>query len=117
MICINHCLSEREVYKIEELAGLFKILSDSNRLKIIFTLEKNKKSVSQIIEDTNLSQPLVSFHLKVLRQANIIKTYRDGTLVFNELARQELIDSIKSFKKFAKDNIGYGQGPQCKPPW
>lgn len=43
--------------------------------------------------------------LKVLRQANIVKTYRDGTLFFHELARQELIDLIKSFKKFAKDNI------------
>jgi len=83
-------------------------------------LKDTQKSVSQIIEGTGLSQPLVSFHLKVLRQANVIKTRRKGTFVFNELAHPELIDALEAFIEFSEEKItteGVFTGPNCKPPW
>ena len=106
--------------KIQELANLFKIFCDSNRLKIIFSLKNTQKSVSQIINDTGLSQPLVSFHLKVLRQANVVTTNRKGTFVFNELSHSELIDFLESFSEFSEGKIVTEKlftGPNCKPPW
>ncbi|ABR48007.1 regulatory protein, ArsR [Alkaliphilus metalliredigens QYMF] len=106
--------------KIEKLANLFKIFCDANRLKIIFSLKDTQKSVSQIINDSGLSQPLVSFHLKVLREAKVVKTNRNGTFVFNELAHPELINLIETFSEFAEDKIITEKiftGPNCKPPW
>jgi hypothetical protein len=47
---------------LDSLARLFKLLSDPNRMRILFVIGKEKKSVSEIIAETSLSQTLVSFH-------------------------------------------------------
>lgn len=48
---------------VEDLARLFKILSEPNRLKILYNLGFECTPVSTIISDTGLSQTNVSFHL------------------------------------------------------
>lgn len=80
------------------------MLSDPSRLKVILTMEEEPLSVSQIIEKTELSQPLVSFHLKVLREAGLVTTSRKGTLVFNAICDDELLNLIRSFAKYQKDD-------------
>lgn len=111
---------------IESLARVFKLLGDSSRLQIIFCMEKGPCSVSQIIECTGLSQPLVSFHLKVLREANLVKTERKATFVYNSLCDEELPRLIHQFKKYGifgeDETIGEGIGiempfPCPRPPW
>ena len=88
----------------EKISQVFKLLSDTNRVKILFSLESGSRTVSQIIETTNMSQPLVSFHLRVLREAGLIKTSRKSTFVFNELCDDELINLIRKFEKYGGDN-------------
>ena len=79
---------------IMAMSKLFGFLSEPNRLKIIFVLEKDKRSVSEIIEKTGLSQPLVSFHLKILRENGIVKTERNGTFVYYSLSDTALYDLL-----------------------
>ncbi|RZD15690.1 MAG: ArsR family transcriptional regulator [Candidatus Acididesulfobacter guangdongensis] len=88
----------------EKISQIFKLLSDTNRVKILFSLESGSRTVSQIIETTGMSQPLVSFHLRVLREAGLIKTSRKSTFVFNELCDDELINLISKFEKYGGDN-------------
>ncbi len=88
----------------EKISQVFKLLSDTNRVKILFSLESGSRTVSQIIETTGMSQPLVSFHLRVLREAGLIKTSRKSTFVFNELCDDELINLISKFEKYGGDN-------------
>ena len=88
----------------EKISQIFKLLSDTNRVKILFSLESGSRTVSQIIETTGMSQPLVSFHLRVLREAGLIKTSRKSTFVFNELCDDELINLISKFEKYGGNN-------------
>jgi DNA-binding transcriptional ArsR family regulator len=88
----------------EKISQVFKLLSDTNRVKILFSLESGSRTVSQIIETTGMSQPLVSFHLRVLREAGLIKTSRKSTFVFNELCDDELINLISKFEKYGGNN-------------
>ena len=67
-------------------------------------MEKEPLSVSKIIEITGLSQPLVSFHLKTLREAGLVKAHREATFVFNELCDTELPNRIRQFQKYGRDN-------------
>lgn len=90
-------------------------------MTILFALENEPKSVSQIIEQTGLSQPLVSFHLKVLREAGLIVTERRATFVFNSICDADLPKLIKQFKKYEteqerqfKTSIKF---PCSCPPW
>ncbi len=67
---------------IETIAEIFKTLSDPNRLRIIKALTLDCQSVSAIVEATEMSQPLVSHHLSVLRRRGLARTERRGAYTF-----------------------------------
>jgi ArsR family transcriptional regulator len=81
---------------IELLSRLFKLLNDPNRLKVIFALGKESKPVSEIIRETQLSQTLVSFHLRPLRESGILSTERKGAFIYYSLTEPALIDLLTS---------------------
>ena len=78
-----------------QIALFYKSLADENRLRIIMNLAEDQKSVSQIIDVTKLSQPLVSHHLKELKNNLVVKTERKGSFVYYELNEPALINLIK----------------------
>ncbi len=78
-----------------QIAAFYKSLADENRLRIIVYLSEGQKSVSKIVEDTNLSQPLISHHLKELKNNKIVKTERKSSFVFYELTEPAIVDLIK----------------------
>ena len=67
---------------LKNTASLFKTLSDVTRLRIIEALTLECESVSAIIELTGLSQPLVSHHLRVLRDSGLARTERRGAFTY-----------------------------------
>jgi DNA-binding transcriptional ArsR family regulator len=61
------------------LAGLFKLLGDETRLKIIhFLLQKDEINVRTFCHLLGQSQPAVSHHLAMLKEAGILDARRDG---------------------------------------
>ncbi len=67
---------------IETIAEIFKTLSDTNRLRIIKALTLDCQSVSAIVEATEMSQPLVSHHLGMLRRCGLARTERRGAYTY-----------------------------------
>ncbi len=80
--------------EIEKLAKTLKVLGDSNRLGIVMSIGKNSRSVTEIIDSTGLSQTLVSFHLRTLRNAEIVKTRREGPFIYYSLSETTLIEIL-----------------------
>lgn len=66
----------------ETVAQIFSLLSDSTRLKIFWYLCHSKECVINIAHFMNMTMPAVSHHLKILREAGLIVSYRDGKEVF-----------------------------------
>ena len=58
---------------------VFYALSDPIRLEILFYLRSGEKCVCQIVPHLDLIQPLVSRHLKILKNTGIIKCRKDST--------------------------------------
>ena len=56
---------------MEKLDKLLKIISNEYRYKIFLMLLDGEKCVCEIIPKMNLSQPLASYHLKILKKRNI----------------------------------------------
>ncbi len=81
---------------LESLSRLFGLLRDPNRLKILFAIGKDKKSVSEIMTETSLPQTLVSFHLRPLRESGILSTERKGAFIYYSLSEPTLIDLLIS---------------------
>lgn len=68
--------------ELETLAGLFKLLSDGTRLRILTLLAKGERNVTSLCDDLKLPQPTVSHHLGLLRMRNVIVNRRSGKQVF-----------------------------------
>jgi len=68
-------LSKKNKFK----ARLFKALSDPVRLEILDFLRDGEKCVCEIIPHLNLIQPVVSRHLKILKDCGLVCYRKDGT--------------------------------------
>jgi len=74
---IAHQLTgERDV--IEAARRVHRALGDTNRLDLVRRLAQGPATVSELIESTGLSQPLVSWHLRRLRSAGLVTSERSG---------------------------------------
>ena len=63
----------------EEITHLAKAMSDENRVKIITLIQREGAlCVCEICDTLNLSQPLVSRHLKQLKDVPILESDREG---------------------------------------
>ncbi len=60
-------------------SAVFHALSDPIRLEIISYLRDGEKCVCEIVPHLNLIQPLVSRHLKILKDVGIVRCRKDGT--------------------------------------
>ncbi|MCX5873749.1 MAG: metalloregulator ArsR/SmtB family transcription factor [Deltaproteobacteria bacterium] len=80
-----------------------KSLSDENRLRILLSLCNGRKTVSTIVEEMNLSQPLVSHHLKELRRCLLVKVERKCLIVYYEIADERIIDIVRRLAHLATD--------------
>jgi DNA-binding transcriptional ArsR family regulator len=50
-------------------------LAERNRFRIVEALRRGPKSVSELVKELRLPQPLVSKHLRVLRQAHLVRVH------------------------------------------
>jgi len=87
----------------QTVAFLAKSLSDENRLRILLTVSNGKKSVSSIVEELGLSQPLVSHHLKELKRSLLVKIERNGPFIYYELVDPRILDVIRTLSIVATD--------------
>ncbi|WP_035280225.1 ArsR/SmtB family transcription factor [Brevibacterium album] len=63
---------------LDRTAEVFRALAAASRLRILLVLTRGEASVSGIVEETGLSQPLVSQHLKLLRSLHLVDVRRMG---------------------------------------
>lgn len=99
------CYGERSE-KIEEIISLrnfFRLLADTNRLKILCFLTKKEQCVCQIFEALNLSQNLVSHHLAQLEKMAILKKRKKGVFVVYSVDQKILGKYKDLFNKIIKN--------------
>ncbi len=65
----------------EKYAKLFKVLSDSTRIKIIELLIQGETCGCTLIDKFPLTQPTLSYHLKIITESGLAKSRKDGTWV------------------------------------
>ncbi len=87
---------------VKSLSGIFKLLSEPNRLRILCGLGMECQSVSAIVEQTGLSQTNVSFHLRLLREAGLVRPERRGAFIFYCLPDPGLLAILEEFRVWAE---------------
>lgn len=95
--------STKDDMDLQALAFLAKCLADENRLRILLCVSAGKKSVSGIVEELGLSQPLVSHHLKELKRSLLVKVERRGPFVYYEMADGRLLGILANLDGLGRD--------------
>jgi DNA-binding transcriptional ArsR family regulator len=88
-----------------EVKAFHKALADVSRLRIIQRLSESPATVTDLIEHVGLSQPLVSWHLRTLKQAGLVETRRSGREVICSL-RPEQFEAYRRRERDLLGNLG-----------
>ncbi|MBR4081685.1 MAG: winged helix-turn-helix transcriptional regulator [Clostridia bacterium] len=88
--CEEHLAQIRSVQPDTEqllrLAELFKIFGDGTRVRILYVLLEAEVCVCHLAQALGMTQSAVSHQLRILRQAHLVKTAREGKTIFYSLA-------------------------------
>ena len=80
----------------QTVADIFSLLADASRLKIFWLLCHSKECVINIAQTLKMSNPAVSHHLKILREAELIESYRDEREVFYTVSAKAKSQALHS---------------------
>lgn len=81
-----------------ESANLFKALSDETRLKIVDMLSCGEMCACDILEEFEITQPTLSYHMKILTDNALVNARKDGTWTRYTL-NLDLIHLLETFIK------------------
>jgi ArsR family transcriptional regulator len=87
---------------INKQCELCKIFSNGNRVKILITLKDQPQTVSAIVKQTGLNQSVVSQHLAILRNKDLVETDKEGSWITYKLKYPEIMDAFDIMKKVTK---------------
>lgn len=83
---VPHALDMPDEEILYDLADLFKIFSDTTRVKILFALTTGEMSVNDLSDAVTLSQSAVSHQLRILKQTHLVRFRRDGKQIIYSLS-------------------------------
>lgn len=89
--------------ELSALAETFRLLGDPSRLKILLHCEDGPKSVTDISEALELSQSLVSHHLRLLRGARLVTRVRHSKQMFYEVTDRHVGDVLLDMLSHARE--------------
>ena len=82
------CKNKKIINKTIRTVEILKVIAEENRLRILCVLKNEEQCVCKIIENIGLSQSLVSHHLKILKDAKLIKDKKKGLWVYYSLTKK-----------------------------
>lgn len=85
----------------QDLAALFKMFGDGTRVKILHALELHEMCVCDLAALLGMTKSAISHQLKALRLSNLVKSRRDGQVIYYSLAD----DHVKYILDIGFDHI------------
>lgn len=81
---------------LAHVTAIFRALSDETRLRILKALASaGELCECNIVPSFGLSQPTISYHLKVLREAGLIRSQRRGQWVYHAVNPKSVLSAVR----------------------
>ncbi len=110
-VCTENCIHQDKLDLVSEkmpdeeelydLAEFFKIFADSTRIRILFVLFETPLCVCDLAEALGMKQPAVSYQLRILKQARLVKSRREGRTVYYSLSD----DHVRGIIAMGRDHL------------
>jgi ArsR family transcriptional regulator len=94
-------------------AALFHALSDEKRLRILALLAGGELCVCELTEALQLSQSLLSFHLRTLRDAGLVVDRREGRWIYYSLRTKALEEARSAIEELAVEPLPRARSARC----
>ena len=105
---VREKMPEDEV--LYELADLFKVFSDSTRIKILWALSVSELCVCDIAHLLDMTQSAISHHLRTLKLSRLVKSRKSGKIVYfenNDLCLQGITNKTFTPRKNTCTSIDF----------
>src|SRR3954466_14485227 len=87
------------------ISRAFTAMGDEHRQRILLTFEPGERlNVGQIVDVSTLSRSAVSHHLKLMREAGVLRSEKVGKEVYYWLDKDFLEESLASVLAYIRDN-------------
>ena len=85
-----------------EYALIFKALSDSTRLEILEMIKDKELCACHILKKFNITQPTLSYHMKILKDVGLINCKKNGSWMHYSLNEKTIIELESFFRSLKK---------------
>ena len=97
--------------EVHKMAAVFKALGDDNRIQILRMLQSGEKCACNLLEELQITQPTLSHHMKILCDAGIVVSRRDGIWIHYDIN----CECISKIRMLMWELLSDGNIPeQCK---
>jgi DNA-binding transcriptional ArsR family regulator len=90
---------------LERHAEFCKMFSNPKRLRILHLLEDGEYSVSDITDETGISQPTVSQHLRKMRDQGVVTRRDAGLNNYYSIADERIVDGMNTMREVLLDQL------------
>ncbi|RTL57679.1 MAG: ArsR family transcriptional regulator [Rhodocyclaceae bacterium] len=90
----------------KNISKAFSALGDEQRQRILLTFDRGERlNVTQIAEASTLSRPAVSHHLKILREARVLASSKEGKEVFYWIDKAFLQEALGAVLDYLRAEV------------
>ena len=90
-------------YSYAEYVSLFKAIADQTRLHIVDLLSCGEMCGCQLLDNFNITQPTLSYHMRILCDSGIVNGRRDGAWMYYSI-NGAVIENISEYLSEIKSN-------------
>jgi len=88
------------------ISKVYAALGDEHRQRILLTFEPGERlNIGQIVEVSTLSRTAVSHHLRILREADVLQSVKEGKEVYFWINKNFLVDAMETVLGYIKKNV------------
>ena len=88
------------------ISKVYAALGDEHRQRILLTFEPGERlNIGQIVEVSTLSRTAVSHHLRILREAGVLQSVKEGKEVYFWINKNFLVDAMETVIGYIKKNV------------
>lgn len=86
---------KEKILEVVGLSELFKVLADETRTQILYILSEGEMCTCHLAEVLEMSLPAISHHLRLLRLTRLVRSRREGKMVYYALDDEHVLHLIR----------------------
>ena len=98
---------------LEKKVMILKVLSDETRLSIVMMLSKENLCACQLLEEFNLSQATLSYHMKQLQETGLVSGKKDRYWTRYSLNKEVLFPLVSLLDTLIEERVVASPAIQC----